>query len=207
MDDVSLTSLPAETTTPQITEDTIRPVPEQPPEQEQQTSNPDQLGQERTHDNPPTAGVSQRRALEGKTAPGQQAFDPTPATTIEEVLKAAYFVADGIDTPVVDAVNPHVINLHYPADGSLATIRVEGRSGAWGGIAHKGTPEQDAERNEHYNAMKAANEAPPVPPEELAGQESHDDAHAREDSKPQDPREEPSPAWPGEQQPVEEGVR
>jgi hypothetical protein len=200
MDDVSFSSTPAETA-PQYTSQHIDPVPDVPPEQERQTANPDQLGQDRTHDNPPTQGVSQRRALEGKVAPGQQDFQPTPATTIEEVLKAAYFVADGIDAPVVDAVNPHVINLHYPADGSLATIRVEGRSGAWGGIAHKGTPEEDADRNEHYNAMKDAAGSPPVPPEELAGQESYDDAHAREDSKPQDPREEPSPAW------SQEGVR
>jgi len=64
-----------------------------------------------------------------------------------------------------------VINLHYPADGSLATVKVEARSGAWGGLAHKGTPEQDADRNAHYDAMKAAAEAPPPvepPPEEPA---------------------------------------
>jgi hypothetical protein len=184
----------------EVSSPAIQPVPEQPPEQEFQTRNLNQLGQDRTPDNPPTAGVSQRRALEGKAIPGQQDFVPTPATTIEEVLKAAYFVADGIDAPLVDAVNPHVINLHYPADGSLATIRVEGRSGAWGGIAHKGTPEEDADRNAHYEEMKAAAAAPPASKEELAGQESYDDAHAREDSKPQEPREEPSPVWQGASQ-------
>ena len=162
----------------------VQPVPEQPPEQEFQTQNPDQLGQIRTPDNPPSAGVSQRRALEGKAGASQTDFVPTTATTIDEVVRAAYFVANSIDAPVVEVVNPHVINLHYPADGSLATIKVEARSGAWGGLAHKGTPEQDTERNEHYDAMKAAAEAPAVPPEELARQESQDDAHAREDSKP-----------------------
>ena len=176
-------------TAPQYTREHIFPVPEQPPEQEWQTSNPDQFGQDRTRDDPPSRGVSQRRALEGKAGAEQQAFTATPATTIDEILKAAYFVATGIDAPIVDVVNPHVINLHYPADGSLATIRVEGRSGAWGGIAHKGTPEEDADRNAHYDEMKAAAETAP-PPEGEALRESHDDAHAREDSKPQEPRSE-----------------
>jgi hypothetical protein len=196
MDAVS-SSAPAETT-PQETSAHIDPVPNVPPEQEQQVNNPDQLLQHRSDDDPPTAGVSQSKALEGKrtkAAPGQQDFQPTPATTIEELLKNAYFVADGIDEPVVDSVGPHVINLHYPADGSLATIKVEARSGAWGGIGHKSSPEHDADRNEHYNKMKDAAAAPSVPPEEAAAQESHDDAHAREDSKPQDPREDVSPAW------------
>lgn len=141
----------------------IQPVPEQPPEQESQTQNPSQVGQLSTPDNPPSAGVSQSRALSGKSAPKAAEFVPTTATTIEEVLRAAYFVAAGIDAPVVEVVNPHVINLHYPADGSLATVRIEARSGAWGGIGPKGTPEYDAERNERYDAMKAA-AAPPVEP-------------------------------------------
>jgi hypothetical protein len=55
--------------------------------------------------------------------------------------------------------------LHYPADGSLATIKVEARSGAWGGLGPKGTPELDQERNEHYDAMLAASLPPPPPPE------------------------------------------
>jgi hypothetical protein len=186
MDDVS-TSDPAETTT-QETREHIDPVPDVPPEQEWQTANPYQFGQERTREEPPSRGVSQRRALEGKVNVDSQAFVATPATTIDEILKAAYFVATGIDAPVVDVVNPHVINLHYPADGSLATIRVEGRSGAWGGIAHKGTPEEDADRNAHYDEMKAAAEAAPALKEEEAARESHDDAHAREESKPQEPR-------------------
>ena len=193
MDDVSLTS-PGVETNPRYTSEHIDPVPNVPPEQERQEANPKQFGQERTDDNPPTRGVSQRKALEGKSSPGQQDFAPTTATTIEEVLKAAYFVATGIDAPVVEVVNPHVINLYYPADGSLATIKVEARSGIWGGLAHKGTPEEDADRNAHYDEMKAAAETAP-PPEQLAGRESYDDAHAREDSKPQDPREEESPAW------------
>ena len=178
----------------------VQPVPSQPPEQEPQTQNPSQYGQTRTPDNPPSAGVSAERAASGKAAVGQQDFAPTAATTIEEMVKAAYFVADGIDAPVVEVVNPHVINLHYPADGSLATVKVEARSGAWGGLAHKGTPEQDADRNAHYDAMKQAHEAPVVPPEELAEQEAQSDAHAREDAKPQEPRTDvpqpnPNPTW------------
>jgi hypothetical protein len=140
----------------------IQPVLEQPPEQEFQTQAPGQLYQERSDDNPPVAGVSPQKAREGKSA--KAAFEPTPATTIEEVLKAAYFVASGIDAPTVEVVNPHVINLHYLADGSLATIRVEGRAGAWGGIGPKGSLEEEAARNEHYDAMAAAAAAPPVEP-------------------------------------------
>ena len=112
----------------------------------------------------------------------------TPASTVDELIKAAYFVAEGIDAPLVDPVSQHHLNLHYPADGSLVSVRVEGRPGAWGGIGPHGTPEDEAARNEHYAAMKAAAEAPVVPPEELAEQERLSDAHAREDAKPQEPR-------------------
>ena len=90
----------------------------------------------------------------------QQEF--TPATTIDELVKSAYFVAASIDAPEVDAVSSHQINLHYPADGSLVSVRIEGRPGAWGGIGPHGTPEDETARNEHYDAMKAATEAPPV---------------------------------------------
>ena len=167
---------------------TVEPVLSQPPEQEFQTRN-DQLGQDRTPDNPPSRGVSQHRALEGKASSGSQEFVPTTGSTVDEILRAAYFVASSIDAPVVEVVNPHVINMHFPADGSLATIKVEARSGAWGGLAHKGTPEEDADRNAHYDEMKAAAETAP-PPEGEALREAHDDAHAREDAKPQEPRSE-----------------
>ena len=200
----------------------IDPVPNVPPNQEWQSANPWQHGQERTGDNPPSRGVSQRSALEGKVGAEQQEFTATPATTIDEILKAAYFVATGIDAPTVEVVNPHVINMHFPADGSLATIKVEARGGAWGGIGPKGSPEEDTDRNAHYEEMKAA-AAPPEPPpegeatrrgesrgkeeergdvagrgeatrgkskEDLARQEAHDDAHAREEAKPQEPRKE-----------------
>jgi hypothetical protein len=88
----------------------------------------------------------------------------TPASTVDELIKAAYFVAEGIDAPVVDPVSQHHLNLHYPADGSLVSVRVEGRPGAWGGIGPHGTPEDEAARNEHYAAMKAAAAPPPVEP-------------------------------------------
>jgi hypothetical protein len=58
-------------------------------------------------------------------------FVPTPATTLDELVKNAFFLASGIDAPVVEVVNPHAINLHYPLDGSLATVRIEARPGAW----------------------------------------------------------------------------
>ena len=118
----------------------------------------------------------------------------TPASTIDELIKAAYFVATGIDAPVVDAISQHQLNLHYPADGSLVSVRVEARPGAWGGVGPHGTPEDEADRNAHYDVMAAA-AAPPVEP--LARQEAHDDAHAREDSKPGQPSEvpNPNPTW------------
>ena len=150
---------------PQLTSETIQPVPEQPPEQEFQTANPQQRGQIRSQDYPPSAGVSASRAMAGKNLPNQTEFTPTIGTTVDEILRAAYFVASGIDQPVVEVVNPHVINLHYPADGSLATVKIEARSGAWGGIGPKGTPEFDQERNDHYDAMAAAAAGPPPPPE------------------------------------------
>ena len=93
----------------------------------------------------------------------EQAVVFTPASTIDELIKAAYFVAAGIDAPVVDAISQHQINLHYPADGSLVSVRIEGRPGAWGGIGPHGTPEDEADRNAHYDAMAAA-AAPPVEP-------------------------------------------
>ena len=64
----------------------------------------------------------------------------TTATTIDELVKAAYFVATGIDAPTVDTVSPNQINLHYSADGSLVSIRDRVRAGAWGGIGPHGTP-------------------------------------------------------------------
>jgi hypothetical protein len=88
----------------------------------------------------------------------------TPASTVDELIKTAYFVAAGIDVPTVDAVSPHQLNLHYPADGSLVSIRIEGRPGAWGGIGPHGTPEDETARNEHYDAMLAAATAPVEPP-------------------------------------------
>jgi hypothetical protein len=103
----------------------------------------------------------------------------TPASTVDELIKTAYFVAASIDVPTVDAVSPHQLNLHYPADGSLVSIRIEGRPGAWGGIGPHGTPEDETARNEHYDAMKAAAEAPPPPPEEApVGQQNPNPVYA-----------------------------
>ena len=83
--------------------------------------------------------------------PSSKSSPPLPATTIDEILKAAYFVAAGIDAPIVEVVNPHVINMHFPADGSLATIKIEGRPGAWGGIGPHGTP---GSRNRRQRSLR-----------------------------------------------------
>jgi hypothetical protein len=93
----------------------------------------------------------------------EQAAVFTAASTVDELIKAAFFVAASIDAPVVDAVSPHQLNLHYPADGSLVSVRIESRPGAWGGIGPHGTPEQEQAQNEHYDQMAAA-AAPPVEP-------------------------------------------
>jgi hypothetical protein len=95
----------------------------------------------------------------------------TPASSIDELIRAAFFVAASIDAPVVDAVDPHRLNLHYPADGSLVTVHIEGRPGAWGGIGPKpSTPEEEAARNQRYDDALAASlppvEPPPPPPTE-----------------------------------------
>jgi hypothetical protein len=102
--------------------------------------------------------------------PTQQAA--TPATTIDELIRAAFFVASGIDAPAVDTISPTQVNLHYPADGSLVSIRIESRPGAWGGIGPHGTPEDETARNEHYDEMKAAAAVPPPPPEEPVAAQS-----------------------------------
>ena len=93
----------------------------------------------------------------------EQAVVFTLTSTVDELIKAAFFVATSIDAPVVDAVSPHQLNVHYPADGSLVSVRIEGRAGAWGGIGPHGTTEDETARNEHYDAMLAAS-APPVEP-------------------------------------------
>lgn len=141
----------------------LDPVPDVPAEQESQIRNTWQVGQTTTPDDPPTRGVSQRRALEGKAEVTEVEF--TGSTTIDELIKAAFFVAASIDEPLVDAIDRHRLNLHYPADGSLVTIRIEGRAGAWGGIGPlSASPEEDADRNAKYDEAKAAAEAPPPPP-------------------------------------------
>jgi hypothetical protein len=111
--------------------------------------------------------------MDETTAPAPKAeFAPTPATTIDELIRAAYFVADGIDEPAVDVIDPHRINLHYPADGSLVTVRIESRPGAWGGIQRHGTPEEEVEYNANYEEMKAAAATPP-PVEPPVAEEAH----------------------------------
>ena len=131
--------------------DDVSSTPAPDPFQEYQTQDPKQERQIRT--TPPLVA-------------GQQEFVPTTASTLDELVRNAYFVAASIDAPIVEVVNPHVVNLHYPADGSLATVKVEARPGAWGGLAPKSaTPEEDTERNAHYDAMLAASQPPEPPPE------------------------------------------
>ena len=157
----------------------LDPVPDVPAEQEQQTRNQWQVGQTTSPDNPPTRGVSQRRALEGQLAPEGQAAEFTLASTIDELIKSAFFVAASIDEPIVDAIDRHRLNLHYPADGSLVTIRIEARAGAWGGIGPLSlSPEEDTDRNARYDEAKAAAEAPPpVVEEEAQGPENTNPAY------------------------------
>ena len=92
-------------------------------------------------------------------------------------MKAAYFVATGIDAPICDVISPHQVNLHFPADGSLVSIRIEGRPGAWGGIGPHGTPEEETAANAHYDEQAAAASASAPPPE--GGLTARDDRGAR----------------------------
>jgi len=93
--------------------------------------------------------------------------DFTPATTIDELVREAFFVADSIDAPQVEAISPRQVNVYHPLDGSMATIRIEHRSGAWNGIrSQTQTDEERAAANKHYDDMKAA-AAAALPPAEL----------------------------------------
>ena len=115
-----------------------------------------------------------------------QALVPTPATTIDELMRAAYYVATGIDAPVCDVISPTHVNLHFPADGSLVSVKIEGRPGAWGGIGPHGTPEEEAARDAHYDECLAA--SIPVPPVLTA----RDEAKAREQAERQN---QGNPVW------------
>lgn len=106
------------------------------------------------------------------SSPEAKAAVFTPSTTVDELIKAAFFVATSIDAPVVDAVSTRHLNLHYPADGSLVSIRIESRPGVWGGIQAHSTPEAEAAANEHYDAMLASS-LPPEPPPETRGEKEH----------------------------------
>ena len=109
-------------------------------------------------------------------APEVQALVPTPATTIDEMMRAAYYVVTGIDAPVCDVISPNHVNLHFPADGSLVSVKIEGRPGAWGGIGPHGTPEEEAARDAHYDECLAA--SIPVPPVLTARDVARDEARA-----------------------------
>lgn len=96
--------------------------------------------------------------------PEATAFAPTPATTLDELVKSAFFVADSIDAPAVVAISPTQVNLVYPEDGSLVSVRIEGRPGAWGGIGPLlATDEEKAAANKRYDDAKAVAQAPVEP--------------------------------------------
>ena len=97
----------------------------------------------------------------------------TTASTVDELVKAAYFVADEIGEPEVEAVSPTQVNVHYPSDGSMVAVRVEARPGAWGGVSPQ--PIDDAgkeaknkafsEQKKAADEKKAAASAPAPAPE------------------------------------------
>ena len=132
MDDVSH-SAPAETT-PQETNEEIQPVPEQPPEQEYQTANYDQLHQDRNDENPPTAGVTSEEANAAREE-SKKHNEIKLDTSIKELIGKAFFVADGLGSPEVRYESARVISLYFPEDDSIVIIRLEARPGRWGGVS------------------------------------------------------------------------
>ena len=102
-------------------------------------------------------------------APAPQAPVITLDTTIGDLLKEAFFIADSIGEIAVDIITPTHLNVHaFATDGSLASIRLECRPGKWGGISGLAMTDEDrAAANEKFNAALEANTAPsPEPPPE-----------------------------------------
>ena len=133
MDDMS-SPAPAETT-PQETNEEIQPVVEQPPEQEYQTANYDQLHQDRNDENPPTAGVTSEEANAAREE-SKKHDEIKLDTSIKELIGKAFFVADGLGEPEVRYESARVISLYFPEDDSIVIIRLEARSGPLGRCQH-----------------------------------------------------------------------
>jgi hypothetical protein len=102
----------------------------------------------------------------------QEAVTFTLGSTIDELISATFWRAAELGTPVVEAVDAHRVNIHYPSDGSMVTIRLEHRPGAWGGLRQGPlTPEEEDLYNQKFSdALAASLPPPPVepPPEEPA---------------------------------------
>lgn len=177
-------SAPAETT-PQVTDQELDPVQPVPPEQEFQTSNPGQLGQTRTHDNPPVAGVTQAEALDARRK-REEGPKIDFGTSLGDIVHHAFFIPEGGSEPEIAQISPTQINIHYPDDGSMVVVRIEARQGAWGGVSAIGLNDAGKERAQrHFDAQKKIMDDRRKTAAEAAKQESHDDATARRESKPE----------------------
>lgn len=126
-------------------------------------------------------------AQEGNPRPeGEEPLEITGATTIDELVKGAFFVADEIGEPNVNSITPHHISLHYPLDDSTVSIRLEARPGKWGGIhplVH--TDDEREKANKSFDDQKKILDDRIKTAQAAAKQESTDDATARRDSKPE----------------------
>jgi hypothetical protein len=197
MDAVS-SSAPAETT-PQETNEEIQPVVEQPPEQEYQTANPEQLYQDRNDENPPTHGVSSEEANAAREESKKQ-DDINADTSIKELIGKAFFIADGIGDPEVRYESARTVSLYFPSDDSMVIIRIEARPGRWGGVSTFQLGDKGKEAaNKAFDKQKEQFEKKKAELSELAQQEARSDAHAREEGKPLDPpKETPQPDQPAQ---------
>ena len=163
-------SPPSETPPPEASSTepgVVQPVPTQPPEQEHQTQDPGQLHQ-----------VSQAPAA------ADEPPEITLATSIGDLVKETYFIADNLGEPVISQVAHNHVSLLYPSDDSMIHIRLESRAGRWAGIGPKHATDQLHEQaNKAFDAQQKGFEDRQAAAKEAAGQEAHDDAHAREEAK------------------------
>lgn len=84
----------------------------------------------------------------------------TLGTSIGDLIKNAFFAADSVGEAQVEAISPTQINVYHPLDGSMVTLRLEARTGRWGGISATALSDEEKEAlNKRFNEQKAIAEA------------------------------------------------
>lgn len=103
----------------------------------------------------------------------------TLASTLDELIGASFWRAAELGTPIVEAIDAHRLNVVYPTDGSLVTVRIEARPGAFGGIQQGPlTAEEIAAADQKFSDMLAA--SIPIPPVLTARDEAREASFAAE---------------------------